>query len=91
LTIVRENPIARLEESFERLLKYVQDLRAENIRLKEELVTAQLELEELKRRNSEASRELKQLKDERLEIRSRMRRIQENLAALEKPTKETGL
>lgn len=88
---MRENPIARLEESFERLLKYVQDLRAENIRLKEELVTAQLELEELKRRNSEASRELKQLKDERLEIRSRMRRIQENLAALEKPTKETGL
>lgn len=86
-----ENPIARLEESFERLLKYVQDLRVENTRLKEELVTAQQELEELKRRNSEASRELKQLKDERLEIRSRMRRIQENLAAFEKPTKESGL
>lgn len=80
-----EEILARLEACLDRFLERARELQEENSELRRQIKTLEQELEELKRENSLQSEVVKKLKDDRLRIRSRVEKIEESLAALEKP------
>ena len=85
-----ENPLAQLEDHVNRVVACLKDLESENFRLKERIEQLVEELEELKREGLARDRHINNLKHERLEIRTRVKRIRENLAALGTPVKESN-
>ena len=78
-----ENVLNRLEEYVNRAASRVHDLEGENAGLQKQIGSLQEELEELRRESLTKGRDIEHLKNERLELRSRVQRIRKNLTTLE--------
>jgi chromosome segregation ATPase len=87
--VLSENSLAQLEDHVNRVAACLKDLESENFKLKGRIEQLEEELVELKRERFTRDRNIDNLKHERLEIRTRVKRIRENLAALERPMKES--
>ena len=84
-----EKPLDQLENYVSRVALLAQDLRDRNAELETKIDKLEAELEELREESSAKGRDIKNLKHERLELRSRVQRIRKNIAALE--TQESTL
>lgn len=84
-----ENALERLEKLVARAAELLVKVQAENTELKSMVYKLQDDLEELRRENSAKGEIIEQLKNDRLEIRSRVNRIMNRIAALEKPVRES--
>lgn len=78
-----ENVLDRLRDYVNRTASRVHDLEGENAELQEKIDGLQEELEELRRESLTKGRDIEHLKNERLELRSRVQRIRKNIATLE--------
>jgi len=80
---VSENVLDRLRDYVNRTASRVHDLEGGNAELQEKIDGLQEELEELRRESLTKGRDIEHLKNERLELRSRVQRIRKNISTLE--------
>jgi cell division septum initiation protein DivIVA len=80
---VSENVFDQLDEYVSQVASRLQDFEAENAELRKRIDDLQEELEGLKRESLAKGQDIENYKHERLELRSRVKRIRENIATLE--------
>lgn len=78
-----QNVLDQLEDYVSRVASRLKDLKAENVELRKRINDLQEELEESKRESLAKGKDIENFMHERLELRSRVQRIRENIATLE--------
>lgn len=78
-----ERTLDRLQHYVEQAASRLKDLGDENALLRKRIDDLQEKLEELRRESLAKGRDIESLKQERVELRSRVKRIRKNLATLE--------